>query len=184
MSWRTVEEKERFFDELDRAFNTPATATLVLPQAETGTALSPVSSGTSVVKRKFPKEEENQKKKRRASAPERKLTGTGTLVASSERPVVRRRSTARKSLTSQQSSDNLKPGGKKSNLLDGMVLFFIPNSKKNGVRRFRMKLFAEHGADVRDEWSEDITHIICDNNITGERILRILRWEQIPVFPY
>jgi len=70
---------------------------------------------------------------------------------------------------------------KKSDLLDGMILFFIPNSKKNGVRKFRMTLFAQHGADVRDVWSEDVTHVICDENIKGERVLRDLRSEQFPV---
>ena len=70
---------------------------------------------------------------------------------------------------------------KKSELLSGMVLFFIPNSKKNGVRKFRMTLFAQHGADVRDKWSDEITHVICDKSVTGERILRDLRWEQFPV---
>jgi hypothetical protein len=27
----------------------------------------------------------------------------------------------------------------------------------------------------------DITHVICDVNITGERVLWDLRWEQFPV---
>ena len=70
---------------------------------------------------------------------------------------------------------------KKSELLDGMVLFFIPNSKNNGVRKYRMTLFAQHGADVRDMWSDEVTHVICDKSIRGDRILRDLRWEQFPV---
>ena len=44
-----------------------------------------------------------------------------------------------------------------------------------------MNLFAQHGADVRDAWSDEITHVICDKSITGERVLRDLRWEQFPV---
>ena len=70
---------------------------------------------------------------------------------------------------------------KLGNMLTGMVLFFIPNSRKNGVRKYRMNLFTQHGADVRDCWNEDITHIICDKSITGERIMRELQWEQFPV---
>lgn len=180
MSWRTAKDKERFFDELDRAFNTPASETLVLPQAEKGDAIAEVSPGTSGIKRKSRDEDENQKKRRRASAPVSSQTGVARSTGI-ERPTPRRSTTSKKSLTPQQSSENLNDLVKKSDLLNGMILFFIPNSKKNGVRRFRMKLFAEHGAEVRDEWSEEITHIICDNNITGDRILNTLRWEQIPV---
>ena len=44
-----------------------------------------------------------------------------------------------------------------------------------------MTLFAQHGAVVRDVWRDDITHVICDENITGERVLRDLQWEQFPV---
>jgi len=65
-----------------------------------------------------------------------------------------------------------------------MTLYFVPNSKKNGLRRFRMTLFAQHGADVRDEWANDITHIICDKVVTGEKILRDLCLEQFPVMPF
>ena len=37
-----------------------------------------------------------------------------------------------------------------SDLLKGMVLFFIPNSKKNGARKIQMILFVQHGADMGD----------------------------------
>ena len=90
----------------------------------------------------------------------------------------------RPSAVKRKSSVSSKEGAeveKKSELLSGMVLFFIPNSKKNGVRKFRMTLFAQHGADVRDKWSDEITHVICDKSVTGERTLRDLRWEQFPV---
>src|SRR5277367_5703932 len=32
MSWKTTAEKERFFEELDHAFNTPPSQTIVVPQ--------------------------------------------------------------------------------------------------------------------------------------------------------
>ena len=97
-------------------------------------------------------------------------------------PVVRK-PTRRPSAVKRKSSGSAKDVEleKKSELLDGMVLFFIPNSKMNGVRKYRMTLFAQHGADVRDMWSDEVTHVICDKSIRGDRILRDLRWEQFPV---
>lgn len=44
-----------------------------------------------------------------------------------------------------------------------------------------MTLFAQHGADIRDAWSDEITHIICDQNVNGDKVLQVMRWEQIPV---
>jgi hypothetical protein len=181
MSWKTAKDKERFFDELDRAFNTPVSETLVLPKADKDDALNDIPSSTGGRKRKSPNAEENDVKRRRASAPGDSLTGVGIRPAKAERLKPRRSSTSsKKNLTPTRSSENLKQD-QLSDLLEGMVLFFIPNSRKNGVRRFRMNLFGQHGAEVRDVWSEEITHVICDNNITGERLLRALRWEQIPV---
>ena len=103
---------------------------------------------------------------------------TGVGVGPVIPKAVRRPSAAKRKSSGSSKDAELE---KKSELLDGMVLFFIPNSKKNGVRKYRMTLFAQHGADVRDMWSDEVTHVICDKSITGERILRDLRWEQFPV---
>lgn len=182
MSWRTAKEKERFFEELDKAFQTPRNETLVLPQAEKITAMENVPSGIGgTYKRKSTGEEDDETKRRRASEPEGLSTGVGIRSVGVERSKPRRSNSSKIRNTSQQSPENVTREDRLSDLLEGMVLFFIPNSTKNGVRRFRMNLFARHGADVRDVWNEDITHIICDSNITGERVMRTLRWEQIPV---
>lgn len=183
MTWKSTKDKEKFFEELDRAFNTPPSQPLVLPQIQrhenTPKPLSPSTSPSSGPKRHGSTSEVNDAKRRRTSN-NASTTGVGIRrVHDKPKPVKNRLSVKRRSSeTSQQSStEETKPTG----LLSGMVLFFIPNSKKNGVRRYRMTLFAKHGADVRDTWSDDITHIICDKPITGERIMRDLRWEQFPV---
>lgn len=167
MSWKSLKEKERFFEELDIAFNTPSTEPLVIPKFNAGPRAS------SEVKRRVSEPIVTSTKKRRTSLSDR-VSSTG--VGARPKPVKRPSQTRRTSGSKPEEQ-------KKSDLLDGMVLFFIPNSKKNGVRRFRMTLFAQHGAVVRDSWGDDITHVICDEKITGERVMRDLQMEQFPVCP-
>jgi len=177
MSWKTTAEKERFFEELDHAFNTPPSQTIVVPQLHETYPKPPPLTSSPLSKRQC-SESLWVERESRKHADVRHTTGVGVGPVVSK--TVRQASTAKR-----KSSGSLKEGGeleKKSELLSGMVLFFIPNSKKNGIRKFRMTLFAQHGADVRDTWSDEVTHVICDKSITGERILRDLRWEQFPVF--
>jgi hypothetical protein len=189
MSRMTTEKEEQFFQELDRAFNTPATEALIIPQIPNNDAPDPfiASTDSRQTKRQISHSELKDTKRRRSSLGTEnigKTTGVGIRPRAHERsrsakrpPPVKRRSSG--TSLKQAGKENNKQ--KKSDLLSGMILFFIPNSKKNGVRRFRMTLFAQHGAGVRDTWTEDITHIICDKSITGERVLRDLQWEQFPV---
>jgi len=173
MSWKTTADKERFFEELDRAFNTPPSQTIVVPQLhKTHPKPLPVTSSPPAKRRCS--ESVWVERDSRKQTDVRHTTGVG--VGPPIPKAVRRPSGVRRK--SSRSDGELE---KKSDLLDGMVLFFIPNSKKNGVRKYRMTLFAQHGADVRDMWSDEVTHVICDKSITGERILRDLRWEQFPV---
>lgn len=181
MSWKSTEEKKRFFEELDRAFNTPPSQTLILPQLNRKTTAKPLikqPSPTFLTKRKSIYESQHPKR-RKVSVENTNTTGVGIRPIRQEKskPVKRPPPVKTRSSESQKQSDE-----KISELLSGMVLFFIPNSKKNGVRRYRMNLFARHGADVRDVWSDEITHVICDKSITGERVMRDLRWEQLPVY--
>jgi hypothetical protein len=180
-----TKDKERFFEELDKAFNTPTTENLVMPQAQKRGAPEP-RFPTDVRQPKKLKSKVTPQGNRRRSASTilQSTADAGISPSIPEKPRSRRTSsTLKKSLTvtSQHKSDNGEQQDKKPGLLDGMVLYFIPNSKKHAVRKFRMTLFAQHGAVVRDAWSEDITHIICDKSVTGERVLRDLRWEQFPV---
>jgi hypothetical protein len=181
MSWETPSDKERFFEELARAFHTPATQTLVVPQIESNvTSTGPILDIRTTSKRPPSRDEPRDVKRQKSST-----TGVGVRrVSSSETPksvqrpsVVKRKSSEAFQKPSKDSDDkSVQPG-----ILSGMILFFIPNSKKNGLRRYRMMLFAQNGANVRDTWSEDVTHIICDKSVTGERILRDLCLEQFPV---
>ena len=187
MAWKCTKDKERFFDELDRAFTPPSSQALEILQfqrhKDTPKPLTPATSPSSGPKRHVSTSKVNDIKRRRIHANSTGMTGVGIRrVHEKPKPVKRRPPVKRRSSeTSQQSSaGETKPPG----LLSGMVLFFIPNSKKNGVRKFRMTLFAQHGADVRGAWSDDITHIICDKSITGEKIKRDLEWEQFPVRLY
>ena len=186
MAWKTPEDKERFFEDLERAFNTPASENILVPQI-TDNQLSTNESESSIKRKRSTASDGNVKKqvidpaenviilpKRTKSAP----------FLPKRSPSLRPQITKSKSSETQKKrriSSDLVEQPKKSSLLDGMILYFIPNSKKNGLRKFRMTLFAQHGATVCHEWNEDITHIICDGNITGERVLRDLRWEQFPV---
>jgi hypothetical protein len=187
MSWKSTKEKERFFEDLDKAFNTPTTAELVVPKLQK--RIEPDAQTSTYApqsKRQKLNDTDEIPRKQSSSATNdlQSTTGVGTRPFIPEKPKPRRTSsTHKKSLTktSQTKSDNESQQKKEPGLLDGMVLYFIPNSKKHAVRKFRMTLFAQHGADVRDMWSEDITHIICDKSVTGERVLRDLRWEQFPV---
>lgn len=189
MSSTGTEEEDQFFEELDRAFHTPATEVLIIPQIRNNDAPDPsiVSTDPRQTKRHL-SDTKLKDVKRRCSAlgvgNARNTTGVGIRSRahegskSAKTPLpVKRRSSEK----SPKQSDKKGKEQKKSDLLSGMILFFIPNSKKNGVRRYRMTLFAQHGADIRDTWTEDITHIICDKSITGERVLRDLRWDQFPV---
>jgi hypothetical protein len=167
MSWKSTKEKERFFEQLDIAFNTPSTETLVIPKFNAGPRAS--SEGKRRVSE--PAVTATVKKQRTSSSERVSSTGVGARPKPAKRP----------SSTRRTSGSSKPEEQKKSDLLDGMVLFFIPNSRKNGVRKFRMTLFAQHGAVVRDTWGGDITHVICDEKITGERVMRDLQMEQFPV---
>lgn len=176
MSWKTKADKERFFEELDRAFNTPASQTIIVPQLHETYPKPPPLTSSPPPKRRC-SESVRVERESRKQADARYTTGVGVGYFLPNR-VSRPPTSRRKSSVSSKEAGELE---KKSELLNGMVLFFIPNSKKNGIRRFRMTLFAEHGADVRDTWNDEITHVICDKSITGDRILRDLGWEQFPV---
>jgi hypothetical protein len=185
MAWKTPEDKSRFFEDLERAFNTPPTRSIVVPQVSDIEV--PTTEGTPVKRRKVDNGPREVKRKPSISSENKTSLAktTNPTHAGPERSRSLRQNTskpkpAEKSSRRRSTSERVDEQ-KKSSLLDGMVLYFIPNSRKNGLRKFRMTLFAQHGADVRYEWSEEITHIICDQNIMGERVLRDLRWEQFPV---
>jgi FtsZ-interacting cell division protein ZipA len=189
MSWKSRREKEKFFEDLDKAFNTPSTEKLVVPRVESDDATEEAAETRKhyLGKRTASDEGPRERKRRTTVATDtRPTTGVGQLVRAEKpkprRPNVMKSQSLAKTPTVSTVSEKEQP--KKPGLFDGIVCFFIPNSKLNGVRRYRMTLFAKHGADVRHEWSEDITHILCDNNINGERILETLRWEQFPVCHY
>jgi hypothetical protein len=173
MSWKTTAEKERFFEELDRTFNTSPGKPVIVPQLHKPAPTKPLILTSSPPPKRRLSETvwlERECTKNANKTPATRYTSRQAAVNPTRRPLSAKRK-ASKEIIPQ----------KKSDLLDGMVLYFIPNSKKNGVRKFRMDLFAQHGADVRDTWSEQITHVICDKTVTGERVLRDLRWEQFPV---
>jgi len=194
MAWKTPEDKSRFFEDLERAFNTPPTLNVVVPQVSDNKEVR--NAGKTPAKRRKSSDKGREVKRKRSSSSSSssenvikpggstKLPNIGPDKTDTNRLIkMKQKSTetlSRKRSTSDRA--NIEEP-KKSSLLDGMILYFIPNSKKNGLRKFRMTLFAQHGADVRHEWAEEITHIICDKNITGERVLRDLRWEQFPVRP-
>jgi hypothetical protein len=190
MAWKTPQDKQKFFEDLDRAFNTPASQTILVPQI-TDNHLSTTCSDTSA----------NTIKRKRSTSSDRHVTNQPPLdppeniiilpkrtksvpvlpkISPSTRPQISK-SKSSETHKKRRSSSEVVQQPRKSSLLEGMILYFIPNSKKNGLRKFRMTLFAQHGATVCHEWNEEITHIICDGNITGERVLRDLRWEQFPV---
>jgi hypothetical protein len=192
MAWKTPEDKSRFFDDLERAFNTPPTRSVIVPQVS-DLKLPQNTTETAAIKRRKSTDRGGEVKRKRSTSSENNIqlaTVKNSPAASAAETVsshippssVKRRPS--ETVSRRSTSDRVNEPPKKSSLLDGMVLYFIPNSKKNGLRKFRMTLFAEHGAEVRHEWSEDISHIICDKNITGERVLRDLRWEQFPVRPF
>jgi len=180
MSWKSTKDKKRFFEELDKAFNTPPSQTLILPQLNKKNTTKPLIEQPSPIlpARRKSIYEPQDPKRRKASVENINTTGVGRRPIRQEKPkpIKRPPPVKKRSSESQKQSDE-----KISELLSGMVLFFIPNSKKNGIRRYRMNLFARHSADVRDVWSDEITHVICDTSITGERIMEDLRWEQFPV---
>jgi BRCA1 C Terminus (BRCT) domain len=186
MSWKSTKDKERFFQELDRAFNTPSTKDLILPRIAKDDLIS--STAESFPKRKSESEEAGTKRRRSLPGPDNRRSSMKWEIGPVDvgKPILPRRVSAgnsRRLETPEKSSAGDK-ASKKSGLLNGMILFFIPNSKKNGVRRYRMTLFAEHGADVRDTWNHEITHIICDKGVNAERVMRDLKWEQLPVSPF
>ena len=182
MSWKSTEDKQRFFEDLDKAFNTPASQALILPQIKTNKTTKPLMQQPRPLPKRQGSTSSEVKdfKRQRLSTENMNTTGVGIRpVAQEKSKQVKRPSLGKKrsSESQKQADEKCKPLG----LLTGMVLFFIPNSKKNGVRRLRMTGFAQHGADVRDVWSDEITHVICDKSITGERMMRDLHWEQFPV---
>ena len=176
MSWERTADGNKFFEDLERAFNTPTSQTPVLPQIKKQN--TPKSTNNILgLKRHGLKSDDNDAKRRKVSAENNPTTGVGVRPGRSkpnEKPLILKRRSSEKSTIDETPK-------KLGNMLTGMILFFIPNSRKNGVRKYRMNLFTQHGADVRDCWNEDITHIICDKSITGERIMRELQWEQFPV---
>lgn len=180
MSWKSTREKEKFFEDLDKAFNTPTTGELVVPRVQRDDDIATTTKTGSQKRR--PSDTRGRESKRRATNPSETRTSTGVGEhVDVEKPKQQRPSVKNKSPPQSKKPDKDNTETKKPGLLDGIVCYFIPNSKANGVRRYRMTLFAKHGADVRDEWNDQVTHILCDNNITGERILENLRWEQFPV---
>ena len=183
MSWTNTRDKELFFEALDRAFNTPSTEAVIVPriwQNDNEYLIKPLGGPSNLKKSKAEFRPRDVKKRRIISKGTLEST-TGARNRPSDTEIVKRPFATRKfSETSRKSSDVAKEP-RKSSLLDGMVLYFIPNSTKNGVRSFRMTLFPQHGAEVRDWWSDNVTHIICDKIVDGDRVLRDLGREVFPV---
>lgn len=189
MAWKSPQDKSRFFEDLERAFNSPSTLNVIVPQ------VSDIQAATDAPppakRRKSSDGRPELKRQRNISSSEnvRKLNTAAGLPnirpdkSNANQLIKMHQKKSSETLSKRRSTSDraVAEEPKKSSLLDGMVLYFIPNSKKNGLRKFRMSLFAQHGADVRHEWNQEITHIICDKNITGERVLRELRWEQFHV---
>src|SRR5215510_14038471 len=101
MWWERADD--RFFDDLSKAFNTPTSQTLILPKINNKNAPGP-------------KRQKNL------------IGNTGVGI----RPTIGGKSKQRKGLKSRSfgKSMNDKKTKKLGNLLTGMVLYFIPNSRK------------------------------------------------------
>ena len=132
MAWRCTKDKERFFEELDRAFNTPSSQALVVPQIQRHKnppkPLTPSTSPSSGPKRHVSTSEVNDAKRRKISVNNASTTGVGIRrVHEKSKPVKKQSPVNRRSSKSSQQSSIDAP--KLPGLLSGMVLFFIPNSK-------------------------------------------------------
>lgn len=64
--------------------------------------------------------------------------------------------------------------------LKDMVIYFFPNDDKNAARRMRISKSIEYGALWFKEWREGITHVIVDNNITYDEVIRHLGVDSLP----
>src|SRR5438045_9701592 len=121
MSWKSKEDKERFFDDLEKAFNTPASQTLILPKVKNKPLLQQPSD--LLPKRQTSAYRPNDAKRQRVSATYASTTGVGIRPVVREKPKrplpVKRRPSESKKLHSEKIV-------KLSELLSGMVLFFIP----------------------------------------------------------
>lgn len=60
-------------------------------------------------------------------------------------------------------------------------LVFFPNSDVSPLRRLRIQRAQEYGASWARAWGENITHVIVDNGLKFDEILKHLNLETIPV---
>jgi DNA polymerase IV len=60
------------------------------------------------------------------------------------------------------------------------ALDFFPNDKKSGARRLRIEKFEQYGGNWIKYWNESATHIILEDNLTYNDLLKFGKFENIP----
>ncbi|KAI4274586.1 MAG: hypothetical protein L6R38_006057 [Xanthoria sp. 2 TBL-2021] len=62
----------------------------------------------------------------------------------------------------------------------GLRFYFLPNDDVAPARKLRITKVLERGATWIKEWTDDITHIIVDRNLTYDDLLKYLKRSSIP----
>lgn len=65
-------------------------------------------------------------------------------------------------------------------ILKGMVFYFIPNNDINPARKNRIKKAEQYGAVRALAFDEDVTHVICDSDMTYQGLLKHFKVEDVP----
>ena len=76
--------------------------------------------------------------------------------------------------------DELDMASEERQLFKGKTFFFFPPGSGSGPRRLRVKRSLEYGANLAEEWGDDITHIMVDSSLVYSDLIKWLGVRKIP----
>ncbi|KAM3071395.1 hypothetical protein ACMFMG_008990 [Clarireedia jacksonii] len=132
-----------------------------------------------------------------ASSPLGKETSspTGSADSTNQRPSIDRRTVSNPvsntlvltnstgidtMLGKKRKKDAIKLVREADRIFNGFEFFFLRNDEKSPLRNRRITLSREHGAIWTTIWSNKITHLVVDNDLTRKDVLTYLKLASLP----
>ncbi|PQE06356.1 hypothetical protein CJF32_00002048 [Rutstroemia sp. NJR-2017a WRK4] len=83
-------------------------------------------------------------------------------------------------LGKKRKKDTIKLVREADRIFNGFEFFFLRNDDKSPLRKRRITLSREHGAIWTTTWTNKITHLIVDNDLTRKDVLTYLKLNSLP----
>ena len=87
---------------------------------------------------------------------------------------------ATKPAPKRKREQSLKVAPESQQVFKGLFFYFYPNNDIAAPRKIRIRKAMEYGAVWTKEWSEDVTHIIVDDDCNYGHLLKHLRVDSLP----